>query len=191
MVSNLSDQIDSEQDLYMDFFTSSEKKTLSDEERLEIIRRSKETAESLYFEHLNSPATRQLDVTKDLIRGYEVSIHENPQEAPLIANFDNNAKQLTVFSSSVRKLYEKLTDYDDFDLNEEEYLNTILSHELFHIIEMNEENIYTYRHLKEEKILFFKKPARIEAASEVGAFHFSKLMNDLPYSPIIFNTAWA
>lgn len=179
-----------ENDLYYNLFTSREKKTLSQSEIEFILKKSKETAEEIFLKELEAKPARGLVATKSFILKYGVKVQRVDHAVPLLASFDNRLKKLALYSPSIDKLYHQLLTFEDFTLTYDELLNTILSHEVFHMIEMNEPDIYTYRFLREEKCLFCKTAVRVEAASEIGAFHFAKIMNDLPYSPILFNMAW-
>lgn len=190
MVSKRLADLADENDLYDNLFTSREKKTLSQSEIEFILKKSKETAEEIFSNVLEINPALGLVATKKFILNYGVKVQTVEHVAPLLASFDNRLKKLTLYTASIDKLYHQLLTFEDFTLTYDELLNTVLSHELFHIIEMNEPDIYTYRFLSEEKCLFCKRPVRVEAASEIGAFHFAKIMNDLPYSPILFNLAW-
>ncbi|HCB91117.1 MAG TPA: hypothetical protein DEP64_04125 [Ruminococcaceae bacterium] len=62
-----------------------------------------------------------------------------------------------------------------------------LLHEIFHSLEDRTPGIYTRSRMLRRKILsFFPVRAGLDAASEVGAVHFSKLMSRLPFSPCIY-----
>ncbi len=62
-----------------------------------------------------------------------------------------------------------------------------LLHEIYHSLEDRIPGIYTRSRMLHRKI-FFVFPVRVglDAASEIGAIHFSKLMSRLPFSPCVY-----
>lgn len=65
--------------------------------------------------------------------------------------------------------------------------NVALLHEIFHSLEDRTPGIYTRSRMLRRKILsFFPVRIGLDAASEIGAVHFSKLMSRLPFSPCIY-----
>lgn len=62
-----------------------------------------------------------------------------------------------------------------------------LLHEIFHAVEDRTPEIYTRSRMLRRKLFYFF-PVRVglDAASEIGAIHFSKLMSRLPFSPCIY-----
>ena len=69
----------------------------------------------------------------------------------------------------------------------ERMMDIILFHELFHVIEESTAGIYTRNVKVPCRILgLFPWSRRIEAASEIGAIHFSKLMAEADFPPYLY-----
>lgn len=123
------------------------------------------------------------------IKDYGVTVrYIDPQiESSNIAYYDDTQKELVIFEGTVNRLHQRIVDKGLADkISLQLFKNVILSHELYHMIEMNEVNIYSYSKLVEIKFLgLFKRKEQLEVASEIAAYHFSKLVNQLEFSPRI------
>lgn len=63
----------------------------------------------------------------------------------------------------------------------------VLYHELFHVLEETSEGMYTRSACATRRLLgFIPWKSRVEAASEIGAVHFSKLMAEADFSPCLY-----
>lgn len=168
---------------YADLFTKSEKTRFSKEEQEKIISQSMKAAKKVFQQY---DAAIQLTGLESIVSKYGVKVVYNQLNTSntVIAMYDNKAKQLIIFQSSLIELLQRMKANGLEDLLTEELLkNLILAHEIYHIIEMHEPDIYTFSKIEEKKVLGITVKNRVKTASEIGAFHFSKLVNELPYSP--------
>jgi hypothetical protein len=102
---------------------------------------------------------------------------------PVFAQF-TPPKTITIFSRYSRKAQE-LADEAAFESRVED---TLIAHELFHLLEeQNRRNIYT----RTEKVELWKKPfsnrSRVPCLSEIAAMAFAGKLLGLPYSPCVLN----
>lgn len=69
----------------------------------------------------------------------------------------------------------------------QKFREIICFHELFHAIEESTENVYT-RNVRIKKHFMHVIPyyVNVNAASEIGAIHFSKIMSDVQFSPYVY-----
>lgn len=69
----------------------------------------------------------------------------------------------------------------------EKFREIVCFHELFHVIEEYIKDIYT-RNVRVKKHFMHIAPyyVKVDAASEIGAIHFSKIMSDVQFSPYIY-----
>lgn len=73
------------------------------------------------------------------------------------------------------------------DPRQEKLRDIVLYHELFHALEETSETIYTRSVYAPRKLLgCIPWKSRVEAASEIGAVHFSKLMAKADFSPCLY-----
>lgn len=73
------------------------------------------------------------------------------------------------------------------DPQREKLRDIVLYHELFHVLEETSEDIYTRRVYATRKLLgCIPWKSKVEAASEIGAVHFSKLMARAEFSPCLY-----
>jgi hypothetical protein len=164
---------------YRDLFRKEELKRFSDEEVASIIQKCMETAEQC------CAMFAQQDFRK-VYAHYGVRIVTNTQmEATnLLAYYDANLNGLELQSNSIEQFYQRLVAAGLEDvLSFEKLQEMILAHELYHVIEMNEKDIYTYQKIDTRKFLFFTWKKRLVTASEIGAYHFTKLSCQLTFNP--------
>lgn len=170
---------------YKEEFNRAEEKKLSVTEMDKIVQKSKKSAEDVYLEVKNDLNNLGID---DMINRYgtEVSYNEKNDSDRLIAMYDNKKNMLIVFNHSLNTLHQRIQNIGMEHLLDKKILKALVtSHELYHIIEMNEEDIYTYSKMYESNFLGFSKMSRIATASEIGAYHFSKLVTGVSFSPCI------
>ena len=178
----------SDYEWYKEVFNRSEQKKLSEEQMDEIIQKSVETAENVFHKVKNKFDSIGIN---EMINQYgtDVSYNDLNDSDTVIAMYDRNINVLIVFNHSLDTLHRRIEDIGMGDILDRETLKQlVISHELYHIVEMNEENIYTYSELYESKILGFARKSKIKAASEIGAYHFSKLVTGIQYSPCIIGS---
>lgn len=152
----------------------------------EVIARAMACAEECYSRY---PVNNDCDSLMETITSYGVQVRYVDQQitSPNLAYYDDSQKELVIFESTVNHIYFKMMEkgLDEY-LSKEDLNCLILSHELYHMIEMNEADIYSYSDLLEVKWLgFFKKKVKLEVASEIAAYHYSKCVTKLPFSPRI------
>lgn len=152
----------------------------------DVIKRAVACAEECYNRY---PVKNDRDSLMETITSYGVQVRYVDQQiiSPNLAYYDDSQKELVIFESTVAHIYLKMCEkgLDEF-LSKEAFYCLILSHELYHMIEMNEADIYSYSDLLEIKRLgFFKKKIKLEVASEIAAYHYSKCVTELPFSPRI------
>ncbi|AZP03602.1 hypothetical protein [Jeotgalibaca ciconiae] len=150
----------------------------------EVIEKSVISAEKVYkMLQLENSETNLTAV----IESYGVTVVHVDEliSSPNIALYDDSEKKLVIFTSTVKRLHQLILKKGMGELiDEKQFKQLILSHELYHIIEMNEADIYTYsKILKRKRFGFLKKTEQLPVASEVGAYHFSKILNQLQFSP--------
>ena len=175
---------------YKGLFSKSEQEKLSSEEMDDIIKKSIASAEEVYDQF---SADIELIGIERLIERYgtEISFNDMNESDTVIAMYDQKDNLLIIFNHSITELHNqikkrKLEDSIDKDL----FQNLMLSHELYHIIEMNEKDIYTYSEFYNYKVLGFNRKKRLSVAGEIGAFHFSKLVNEIDFSPCIIGSLY-
>lgn len=175
---------------YKELFNKTEKEKLTSEEMDEIIQNSITSAEEVYAKFA---ADIELVGVEGLIKRYgtEVSYNDLNESNTVIAMYDKKDNLLIIFNHSIAELHSQIKKRGIEDIISKELLkNLILSHELYHIIEMNEEDIYTYSEFYTYKFLGFSRKKRLAVASEIGAFHFSKLLNEIDFSPCIISSLY-
>lgn len=185
----------SDYEWYKELFTNYQRKKISDDEIDEIIYNSMDCAEEVYskFAKEIESYTTKNEVIKKLIGKYGTKVTYNmlDNSDKVIAAYDSHDNKLVIYNHSITTLYTQIQKlaFDDI-LNRETLENLVLSHELYHAIEMNEEDIYTYSEMYTSKFLWFTNKRRLSVAGEIGAFHFSKLVNDLDFSPCIIGSIY-
>lgn len=176
---------------YRGLFNKDERKKLSEEEMDDIIDRSIQSAEDVYEQFTNE---LQLLGIEGLIEKYGSSISYNDlnKSNTVIAMYDNKENLLIIFNHSIAELNNQIQKLKLSEQIPKDVLKKlILSHELYHIIEMNEENIYTYSEIYNYTFLGFSRKKRLAVASEIGAFHFSKLVNEIDFSPCVISALYS
>ena len=169
---------------YKELFTNSEKKSLSEEKINEIVVKSMESAENVFIRYRFK--LEQLGIVETINNfGVKVSFNTINKSNTVIAMFDNKAKELIIFESSISELLIRMNNWQQNFIDEEKLKKIILAHELYHIIEMHDKNIYTFSKINKKNFWGISLNSRIVAASEIGAFHFSKLVNNLTFSPCL------
>ncbi len=175
---------------YKDLFSKSQQEKLSAEEMDDIIKKSIASAEDVY-EQFSSDL--ELIGIESLIERYgtEISFNDMNESNTVIAMYDQKDNLLIIFNHSITELHNQIKKQNLEDSIDKDLLqNLILSHELYHIIEMNEKDIYTYSEFYSYKVLGFKRKKRLDVAGEIGAFHFSKLVNEINFSPCIIGALY-
>lgn len=83
---------------------------------------------------------------------------------------------------------EKLGAFDLPWLAKETVENLMLGHELFHHIETHDPEIFTQKtKITLWKVLFYSYRTNVRATSEIAAMVFTKILNDLDYSPFMLD----
>lgn len=173
----------SDAEWYRELFKSYELRRLPETEVAQIIKGSMKAAETLWAEVCESyreygPAS--------LLEHYGVRIieQENNQASNLLAYYDKDLNVLQLQTASLKAFQKHIADagYGSL-LSLEEAREMVLSHELYHVLEMNGDNVYTYRKLLKRKFLGFTRSVRLVSASEIGAYHFTKLAMGFDFPP--------
>ncbi len=170
---------------YKTLFKAHDLRRLSEEEVAAVISGSMQAAEMLWAKYGDAYAEKGAEGLLDSFGVRVVVQSENPA-TNLLAFYDLDQNVLRLQSQSVRAFGKRIADAGCGDLVSPEWLaQMVLTHELYHVLEMNEDDIYTYRKLITRKILCFEKKERLPAASEIGAYHFTKLALK-PDFPLLF-----
>lgn len=180
----------SDYEWYKGIFNKDERKKLSEREMDDIIDKSIQSAEEV-FERFDEEI--QILGIEGLIKKYGSTISYNDlnKSNTVIAMYDNKENLLIIFDHSIEELNNQIHKLGMSDYISRHLLNNlILSHELYHIIEMNEANIYTYSEIYSYNFLGFSRKKRLTVASEIGAFHFSKLVNEIDFSPCVISSLY-
>ena len=178
----------SDAEWYREEFNRTEQKKLSSHEMDEIIKKSIKSAEEVF-----KSVKEDLNVigSVGMVENYgtEVSFNTENDSNRLIAMYDRRENMLIIFNHSIDTLHQRIKDAGkDRNLDKATLRDLIIAHELYHIIEMNEKDIFTYSKFYETKILGFTRKNRMATASEIGAFHFSKLVTGVNFSPCIIGS---
>lgn len=73
-------------------------------------------------------------------------------------------------------------------INEELIEKIIIGHELYHVLEDRNQTLQSQQKFAFKRYKFLSaKRMRIQALSEYGAMYFSRLINNLPYSPYVLD----
>lgn len=181
----------SDYEWYKGIFNKDERKKLSDKEMNDIIDKSIQSAEEVFNRFGGEIEMLGIEGLIEKF-GSTISYNDLNKSNTVIAMYDNKENLLIIFDHSIEDLNNQIhklgiTDYISPDLLD----NLILSHELYHIIEMNEADIYTYSEIYSYNFLGFSRKKRLTAASEIGAFHFSKLVNEIGFSPCLISSLYS
>lgn len=175
----------SDYEWYKGLFSSQEKKKITKIEQNLIIDKSIACAQEIYNKFWANITEFGLEET---IKNYgvEISYNDLNESDTVIAMYDKKANLLIVFNHAINELIKQVKVLGLQEMISKRLLiNLVLSHELYHIIEMNEPNIFTYSKFYEYSLLGYKKKKRLTVASEIGAFHFSKVINGIDFSPCV------
>ena len=168
---------------YKDLFKEEELKSFSQDEAASIIHKCMETAQQCCDMFPDALAKQDF---QSVYAHYGVRIMSNAQmEATnLLAYYDATLNGLELQTNSIKQFYDRLLEADLGEIISYEKLEEmILAHELYHVIEMNENDVYTYQKIDTRKFLFFSWKKRLVTASEIGAYHFTKLSCQLDFNP--------
>lgn len=173
----------SDTDWYRELFKDYELKRLPPKEVASIITSSMASAELLWNQF-------QVDYDakgpRSLLQRYGVSIHEQMVQTAtnLLAFYDVDRNSLQLQSASIDAFHKRIRDAGYGQLMTiEDLTQMVLTHELYHVLEMNEADVYTYQKIIPRKFLFFNWSERLKSAGEVGAYHFTKLAMRLNFPP--------
>lgn len=189
MMSSLKEMLSkSDYDWYREEFNQTEQKKLSSHEMDDIIRKSIKSAEDV-FENAKEDLNVMGSVGMVEHYGTKVSFNTENDSNRLIAMYDRRENMLIIFNHSIDTLHERIKQAGMSRILDKDTLrDLIIAHELYHIIEMNEEDVFTYSKFYETKILGFTRKNRLATASEIGAFHFSKIVTGVNFSPCIIGS---
>ena len=131
----------SDYEWYKGIFNKDERKKLSDKEMNDIIDKSIQSAEEVFNRFGGEIEMLGIEGLIEKF-GSTISYNDLNKSNTVIAMYDNKENLLIIFDHSIEDLNNQIhklgiTDYISPDLLD----NLILSHELYHIIEMNEANI--------------------------------------------------
>lgn len=169
-------------DLYIDSLKGYKK--LSLEDKIEIINKSKDTANEVY---LHFKKRNKLNLN-DLFTDYGVKIFFNDSEDyGILSYYDKANNELRIYKKTIETYIEVLEANSEYSFSYEKFLDILLAHEFFHVYEMNEEKVYTFTDMYKRKVLFFEIGEKILEASEIGANEFSRLYNNMDVSLEILN----
>ncbi len=178
----------SDKDWYREEFNRTEQKKLTTDEMDDIIKKSIKSAEDVYE---NVKVDLVAMGSEGMIENYgtKVTFNTKNDSNRLIAMYDRRENMLIIFNHSIDTLHERIKNAGMSRILDKKTLkDLIIAHELYHIIEMNEEDVFTYSKFYESTILGFTKKSRLATASEIGAFHFSKIVTGVNFSPCIIGS---
>lgn len=120
-------------------------------------------------------------------RGYQIVENDEFSELPIFAVCDPNQKSIIVNKKAIEKSQNIL---DNWAVADERWAVNIqflvLWHEFFHILEEDDDAIYTRRPILEKYFLGRKRCRPLDCASEIGAIYFSKIATRLAFNPRVF-----
>ena len=129
----------------------------------------------------------RLEAYRAIFERYHVRINHDYETHPtnLLAMYDVHHNELSIMHNSIANFHTNIAEKALHDyISLETLQRMVLAHELYHVIEMNEADIYTYQKIYKRKFLFFTREERLSAASEIGAYHFVKLAENLAFNPM-------
>lgn len=172
-----------DQDWYRELFKKHELKRLSNEEVASIITASMGTATDFWERY----QTRyQSEGPQALLESMGVKVYEQIVQEPtnLLAYYDVDQNTLQLQIASINAFHSRVVDAGYAHLlTLEDCRRMVLTHELFHVLEMNEPDAYTYGKIMPKRFLFFRWSSRLKTAGEVGAYHFTKLAMPFDFPP--------
>lgn len=164
-------------------------KTLTPVEKADIVRQSIKAAESVYRSvcgdlRWQSPQ----DAAQALGIGISpVSRDDLFGNGHILALYDPKVNTIQLCEETIAFLRKFIYDCDLVDIiGDCDIGRTALYHELFHALEERLPGIYTRSRMLKRRFLFFNIRRGLDAAGEIGAVHFSKLMSTLDFSPCIY-----
>lgn len=168
---------------YKDLFKSHELRRLSEGEVAAVISASVKAAEEMWEKVKDDYEAAGPEA---LLKRYGVRVvsQDLNQATNLLAYYDLDSNTLRLQTQSIEAFGRRIEEGGCAELFPPENLpRMVLTHELYHVLEMNEPDVYTYRKLLPQKFLFFKWQERLATASEIGAYHFTKLALKLDFPP--------
>ncbi len=174
----------SDADWYQRLFQARELRLLSPEDVSEVILFSMDTAKKAYQQYEELIAEGGYEA---VFAEYSVAIQyvDTNVSSQVLALYDVEQNVLKIFRASIEAFYQHVLGKAlEFSVSLEEVYRIVLAHELYHVIEMNE-NLYTYQKIMPRTFLGFRWRKRLVVASEIGAYHFAKLAENLPYNLMV------
>lgn len=164
-------------------------KTLTSEEKADVMRRSIETAEGMYRYTADAfrgsstqDAAQMLGINLRLVNRDEFFGNGH-----ILALFDPKINTIQLCEETINALCRFICQRGLTDIvGERDIKGTALYHEIFHAFEERMPGIYTRSRMLERKFLFFNVRQGLDTAGEIGAIHFSKLMSGLDFSPCLY-----
>ena len=178
----------SDEEFYQDLFTAAQVKKLTNAERVSIMQQSIHSAEAVYKQ-----VAREIELCGIVAvierYGTKLSYNELNEADTVIAMYDKKENLLIMFEHAIAQLQKQVVKKGmQKQFGDQLLKNLILAHELYHIIEMNEKDVFTYTKFFQYKWLGLTRHKRLAVASEIGAFHFSKLVNKIDFSPCVIHS---
>ncbi len=123
-----------------------------------------------------------LDVPLDYVK------EEASYGVQYLGYYSLKSKKITINFSAINLILKNIRRFKLDQVNQEKLKDTILMHELFHHLEeMYPESYTKQKHLDTKIFGLFNSKVTLSLVGEIAAVHFSKIMTDLPHSPLLYN----
>lgn len=166
-------------------------KTLSEENLIDLINNSMQSAEDVY-KHLQT--THGIMEATEYIRKYEINLAFSDVDGLriYIAMYDDGSKEIDVNMRAIEKIKDAIVNLEaEHILDKEKIFEVALMHEFYHHLEMNLPDVYTNRKIIKKKFLWFKLDSIAEISSEIAATHFSKITNNLKFNAKLYENIFS
>jgi len=160
---------------------------LSFDEKKEIIESIKNCVSNIY----NSLSPLWKSDPSLFLKQFGYTLH-NVERIPFIDAFglcDPNEQVILLNKPAIDALQVILTAYSSLFGNASMY-HIALAHEIFHILEEQNTNLFTREFTYLKPGFFRKRRTPIHVVSEIGAFHFSMLAASIDFCPYILATVF-
>ncbi|GHU37500.1 hypothetical protein FACS1894193_09600 [Bacilli bacterium] len=172
-------------DYFLELINDSPANRMLLNEKIDIIEKCMVTAQKLW-EDLQ-PSNVSFPISLIERSGYRLVEDSDFTLLPIFAVCDPNDKTVVMNTKAIAKTSAILEEWSEIDGKwTVDFKSLVLWHEIFHMLEEEDETIYTRRPILEKYFWGRRRRLPLDCASEIGAIYFSKLATNLSFNPRVF-----